>query len=642
MCQEGRFRCARQATTLQDLALKIQQHSRATMSRDLDDFDVCGIACERFSPDESSSLCPKVGLCGHSFSAKGLSGWANARKTDDYNKLKKLLPCAYKCSHSKNAASEKKNTSNKFDMIKAFRPNRLITNFSLCQALRVIQKCRSHGSQESVAQWDFDKCSLCRQEFFVNSKKCIGSKEYHPKAPIVGVCGHTFCSECLYSLHAEALANSFCDNLKNIKCPKCNKRNAFHIENLIDNITFRGAIRFWKSFLEEEPINTGSRREEEEPVFLENDNSDVETTARNLCAEAPINTSSSRGEEEPVSLENDNTDVETTARILCAEAPINTAKGKEESVLIENKHADVKTSSRDLCAEAAIKRMSRVYRPPEPKHLVSKEEALDIYNLGRKYTMRETAAAKLRAIRYYQQAADAGLDKAQHEMGILYQKGGKQVDSRKNYRLALKFFRLAADQGYAESQLALAKLLYRQNLELENAAKHCKSALENGKAEACTLLAYMFQEGKGVEQNTAESLRLLQQGTQGGDIHAQLMVADILKSNKEKAFGFYKMAADSGDAASQLEVGMILEEGCDGVKCDLMQALQYYEASAKQGVLKAQLALGRIFKQDSLDLEKSAHNFRLAADQGDRHAQLNLALLLEKNKANEESLREAA
>lgn len=85
---------------------------------------------------------------------------------------------------------------------------------------------------------------------------------------------------------------------------------------------------------------------------------------------------------------------------------------------------------------------------------------------------------------------------------------------------------------------------------------------------------------------TLESLEfiLLKQRADEGDLDAQIKVGDCYKygistlQSYMKAFHYYKLAADQGDAYAQLEVAYLYED----IFKDLSQAFSYYKLAAHQ------------------------------------------------------------
>ncbi len=145
-----------------------------------------------------------------------------------------------------------------------------------------------------------------------------------------------------------------------------------------------------------------------------------------------------------------------------------------------------------------------------------------------------------------------------------YGRNGKPQD----YVQAVKYFRLAADHGYAEAQ--------------------------------CNL-GYSYHYGKGVKQDYTEAVRL------------------------------YRLAADQGDAAAQCNLGYCYENG-QGVKQDYAEAVRLYRLAADQGNAIAQYNLGYSYhygKGVKQDYAEAVRLFRLAADQGEVYAQYNLGTCYE-------------
>ena len=98
-------------------------------------------------------------------------------------------------------------------------------------------------------------------------------------------------------------------------------------------------------------------------------------------------------------------------------------------------------------------------------------------------------------------AAAIILDKACYEFG----EGVEQSDAE-----AAKWYRKAAEQGYAEAQLHLGNCSRNgQGLpqNYENAAKWYRMAAEQGHVKAQFHLALCYKYGEGVEQSNAEAVK---------------------------------------------------------------------------------------------------------------------------------------
>lgn len=94
-----------------------------------------------------------------------------------------------------------------------------------------------------------------------------------------------------------------------------------------------------------------------------------------------------------------------------------------------------------------------------------------------------------------------------------------------------------------------------------------KAYAENGYAEAQYYLGMMYDDGKGIERDSA------------------------------LAAEWYRKAAEQGIAAAQSNLGAMYETG-DGVQTDYIQAVKWYRLAAGQGDEEAQRRLDELKNQE--------------------------------------------
>jgi TPR repeat protein len=96
--------------------------------------------------------------------------------------------------------------------------------------------------------------------------------------------------------------------------------------------------------------------------------------------------------------------------------------------------------------------------------------------------------------------------------------------------------------------------------------------------------------------------------------------------DKTKAYQYYKMSADQGNALAQNYVGWCYQNGI-GVHPDKAEAFRYYKMSADQGNADAQNKIGwRYQNGDNIDIDKAAafRYYKMSANQGNSLAQNNI------------------
>jgi len=94
------------------------------------------------------------------------------------------------------------------------------------------------------------------------------------------------------------------------------------------------------------------------------------------------------------------------------------------------------------------------------------------------------------------------------------------------------------------------------------------------------------------------------------------------------AVKWYKSAAEQGDAAAQLNLGVMYDNG-NGVQEDDAEAVKWYELAAAQGKAAAQFNLGVKYAKGqgvAQDYVEAVRWYKLAAEQGEEAARFNLGV----------------
>jgi hypothetical protein len=138
-----------------------------------------------------------------------------------------------------------------------------------------------------------------------------------------------------------------------------------------------------------------------------------------------------------------------------------------------------------------------------------------------------------------------------------------------DYAEALKWFQLAAEQGWGRSQGNLGYMYINGQgvpQDYAEALKWFQLAAEQGLAQAQGNLGLMYHDGNGVPQNFAEAAK------------------------------WFRMAADQGLAPAQYRLGLLYDQG-QGVPQDNAEAAKWYGMAADQDFAEAQLNLRLLYDQ---------------------------------------------
>lgn len=200
------------------------------------------------------------------------------------------------------------------------------------------------------------------------------------------------------------------------------------------------------------------------------------------------------------------------------------------------------------------------------------------------------------AVKYYRIAAEQGDPEGQCNLAVSYYRGqGVMLDDEE----ALKWFQLAADQGYARGQYNVG-VYYDRGIVVEQdyreAMKWYLLAAEQNYAMAQYNIAILFYYGKGVDLDYKEAMK------------------------------WYLLAAENNIAEAQHNIGYMYHMGI-GVKQDYSEALKWYTLAAEQGHAESQNNLGYLYElglgtiQNYIEAEKW---YRKASEQGNTSAATNL------------------
>jgi TPR repeat protein len=242
------------------------------------------------------------------------------------------------------------------------------------------------------------------------------------------------------------------------------------------------------------------------------------------------------------------------------------------------------------------------------------------------------------AVRFTKLAADQGYAPAQFNLAEMYYCGEGNLP--KDLIEAVHLFKLAADQGYAPAQFNLGRMYYygEGNLpkDLIEAARLYKLAADQGYDPAQNNLGIMYYDGKGnLPKDPIEAVRLYKLAADQGYAPAQFNLGMMyydgegnLPKDPIEATRLYKLAADQGDAPAQFNLAEMYYYGEGNLPKDPIEAARLYKLAADQGDAPAQNNLGMMYYDGEGNLPKdpieAVRLYKLAADQGDAPAQGNL------------------
>jgi TPR repeat protein len=219
-------------------------------------------------------------------------------------------------------------------------------------------------------------------------------------------------------------------------------------------------------------------------------------------------------------------------------------------------------------------------------------------------------------------AAEEGNASAQAELGNRF-----LLAKPPDYDNAVKWFRKAAEQGYARGENGMG-ICYANGLSVNKdeveALKWYRKAAEQGYVRAQLWLGLCYETGKGVSKDDVEAFRWYRKAAEQGDPQSQNLLGACYTSgrgvNKDEieAFKWYRKAADQGIAQAQYNLGLSFAKG-SGVGKDEPEALKWYRKAAEQGYVQGQVKLGLCYENGSgvsIDEVEASKWYQKAAEQG--------------------------
>jgi hypothetical protein len=247
------------------------------------------------------------------------------------------------------------------------------------------------------------------------------------------------------------------------------------------------------------------------------------------------------------------------------------------------------------------------------------------------------------SVKWFKNAAENGYANAQYNLGVCYKDGeGVQEDEQ----AAREWFQRAASQSNAAANYMLG-LFYQQGRgglkqDDKEAAKCFLSAAENN-VDAQYNLGVCYKDGKGVKQDNKESLKYFQRAAEEGDRRAQCTLSYYyeteeigLRKDDSQAFKWHKLLAEQQDRWGQMVMGRCYQNGRFGLPQNDVEAVAWFQRAANwgfgTGVGEAQFHLAEYYQKGKGGLPQSNSEaiklYTKAAKLGNVKASEALAILI--------------
>lgn len=124
--------------------------------------------------------------------------------------------------------------------------------------------------------------------------------------------------------------------------------------------------------------------------------------------------------------------------------------------------------------------------------------------------------------------------------------------------------------------------------EFDKAATILRPVAEQGDTQAQTYMGLLYQRGKGVPKDYAESVKWYRLAAEQGKADAQNYLGDMYRKGDgvsqdyAQAAIWYRKAAEQGGKAAQYNLGEIYANG-DGVKRDYVKSYMWFNVAAISG-----------------------------------------------------------
>jgi TPR repeat protein len=253
------------------------------------------------------------------------------------------------------------------------------------------------------------------------------------------------------------------------------------------------------------------------------------------------------------------------------------------------------------------------------------------------------------AVKWYRLAADQGHVRAQFYLGVCYYSGAGVA---KDEREAVKWYRLAAEQGDFGAQFNLSTR-YAKGIGVakdeREAVKWLRLAADQGFVLALSKLGECYYNGAGVAKDECEAVKWFRLAADQGRARARFNLGVCYRSgtgvakDEREAVKWFRLAADQGYADAQFNLGVCYRHGT-GVLTDYREGVKWLRLAADQGHAVARFNLGQCYEHGfgvAKDTREAVKWYRLAAVQGRADAQYNLALCYENGTGVAKDKREA-
>lgn len=226
------------------------------------------------------------------------------------------------------------------------------------------------------------------------------------------------------------------------------------------------------------------------------------------------------------------------------------------------------------------------------------------------------------AVKWYRLAAEKGYAKAQFNLGLRYEYG---TGIKQDYEKAVKWIELAAEQGHVDAQYHLGMVYKKGEIakkDYKKAMKWFKLLIDYGFPQAQYHIGDMYENGLGVQQSYKEAIKWYRLSVNQGGSSAKRKLGILykngqgVKQDRYKAFDLFKESCDAGNLGSCMELGEAYIRG-EGVEQNYSEGIKLYDKICNGNPLNydACLRLGKIYEEGKVvgkDMLRSESYYSLA------------------------------